>query len=65
MFTFRGRLIRLEQNNTEVLYLQIQAGDNAVRNKIEVKRDEAIKQILLNYKKKEMMEAIAQLVLII
>ena len=56
---------RLEQNNTEVLYLQIQAGDNAVRNKIEVKRDEAIKQILLNYKKKEMMEAIAQLVLII
>ena len=57
---------RLEQNNTDILIDQINAGDVHTRKKSELLKDEAIKQVLADHKnKKNSMSTIEKLIQII
>ena len=44
---------RSEQKNTEILYAQIQSGDNYVKKKSELEKDLILKKLCLNYKTKD------------
>ena len=56
---------RLEQNNTEVLHAQIEAGDVYERRKEFLEKDAKIKDALMNCNKRNVISVIKQLMLFI